>query len=64
MQFKTTDLDITGSEIMIFKLFDTIFIIKEYFQVFGKIFKKILKMDEVHLFSPNYVCILMANETK
>ena len=55
MQFKTIDFDIRGTEIMIFKLYDTIFIVNENFQVFRKIFKKILKMDKVHLFSPNYV---------
>ena len=49
---------------MIVKPFDRIFTVKEHFHFFLKIFKKMLKMDKVHLFSPNYFCMLKRNVTK
>ena len=64
MQLKSIDFDTRGTHIVIFKLFHTVFIVKEHFQFFGKVFNKMLKMDKFHLFSPNYVCIMMGNETK
>ena len=49
---------------MINKPFQTIVTVKEIFQYFRKIFKKMLKMSKSHLFSLIYVYMLKGNIPK
>ena len=43
---------------IIYMLFDTAFITKVHFQIFGEMVLKVLKMRKYNLFFVKYVCML------